>query len=581
MNNFITFFDKKILNPSANYLYYGHVTNEINNFQKNNSFFKIVSIATSKDEKKDNYEKCEKIFNKIIKNLSRELNRLHNLKYDQRIWEIIFGRWIKDFIYICFRNFHSIETVINNSEIKKIYSTNDKNENFVTNNWFSLYYSSISEKWVSNLNYKILKFLVPTKEIEVIENFEYNYKKSNNPDNKNFLNNYFLNLAIKFYNIFRNNIKTKNEIFFYNSGLSLLTEKKIETLLGQIPSFRKFPEHYYNDTINYGFRENLIIDFKAENKFEFFLKQIIKMSLPKFIIEEFRQINVVLDNLKLPNDVNSVITGTGFVNELFNIYVAKNVSKKKKYLILQHGNAYYTNYANDYLVESQTADYTISWGAKVKNTDIPAFNIKTIKTRNKFNLKGNLTIVCNKIASRAEPFDSFFDKEKRMLNIINFAKNLDNNIKEKTFFRFFPENEKYNGSFKSMLLENNIKNYKDYLTFHQILRKTRICLFNYDSTGFYENLHNQIPSIVFLEDPFEELNDKFVKEYQLLQKSKIIFSNQTDLYNHLNNVWDEPLSWWWDKTTQQAINSFNKKLNIPSNGEMNKLIKILKDMKNN
>ena len=168
-----------------------------------------------------------------------------------------------------------------------------------------------------------------------------------------------------------------------------------------------------------------------------------------------------------------------------------------------------------------------------------------------------------------------------MLNIINFVKNLDNNIKEKTFFRFFPENEKYNGSFKSMLLENNIKNYKDYLTFHQILRKTRICLFNYDSTGFYENLHNQIPSIVFLEDPFEELNDKFVKEYQLLQKSKIIFSNQTDLYNHLNNVWDEPLSWWWDKTTQQAINSFNKKLNIPSNGEMNKLIKILKDMKNN
>ena len=32
---------------------------------------------------------------------------------------------------------------------------------------------------------------------------------------------------------------------------------------------------------------------------------------------------IVLDNLKLPNDVNSVITGTGFVNEFFNIYVAK------------------------------------------------------------------------------------------------------------------------------------------------------------------------------------------------------------------------------------------------------------------
>ena len=67
MNNFITFFDKKILNPSANYLYYGHVTNEINNFQKNNSFFKIVSIATSKDEKRIIMKNVKKFLIRLLK----------------------------------------------------------------------------------------------------------------------------------------------------------------------------------------------------------------------------------------------------------------------------------------------------------------------------------------------------------------------------------------------------------------------------------------------------------------------------------------------------------------------------------
>lgn len=41
MHNFITFFSKKNINPSANYIYHGVVTNEINDFKKNNSFFKI------------------------------------------------------------------------------------------------------------------------------------------------------------------------------------------------------------------------------------------------------------------------------------------------------------------------------------------------------------------------------------------------------------------------------------------------------------------------------------------------------------------------------------------------------------
>ena len=50
----------------------------------------------------------------------------------------------------------------------------------------------------------------------------------------------------------------------------------------------------------------------------------------------------------------------------------------------------------------------------------------------------------------------------------------------------------------------------------------------------------------------------------------MIFSNQTDLHQHLNSIWDDPLSWWYDNTTQQAIDSFNEKLNIPSNGKMNK-----------
>ena len=47
------------------------------------------------------YDYCEKKYLVLLKDLQREFNKIHKLKYPIRYWEILIGRWLIDFIFVC------------------------------------------------------------------------------------------------------------------------------------------------------------------------------------------------------------------------------------------------------------------------------------------------------------------------------------------------------------------------------------------------------------------------------------------------------------------------------------------------
>ena len=56
----------------------------------------------TKDERIFALDTCEKIYQRILKDLSISLNNLHNIKFNSRSWEIIFGNWLRYFVWICY-----------------------------------------------------------------------------------------------------------------------------------------------------------------------------------------------------------------------------------------------------------------------------------------------------------------------------------------------------------------------------------------------------------------------------------------------------------------------------------------------
>ena len=76
-----------------------------------------------------------------------------------KIWRIIFGRWIKDFIYISYKIFLEIENIFLKNEIHKTISLKSNSEELVTDNSKSLVYASLSSEWHSNISTRILEYM--------------------------------------------------------------------------------------------------------------------------------------------------------------------------------------------------------------------------------------------------------------------------------------------------------------------------------------------------------------------------------------------------------------------------------------
>ncbi len=323
-------------------------------------------------------------------------------------------------------------------------------------------------------------------------------------------------------------------------------------------------------------RNKLILNFTDSNLFEKFLKMNLKYYLPAFLIEDFKNIKNVILNSNLPKNPDLILTGTGFTNEVFNIYNAIQSSKGIKFACLQHGNCYNTNYVNDFLYEFKIPDYFFSWGEKKKENQYSTYNFNVVFKKKLNKVNGNLSIICNSLSNRALPFGMHNINERNFNYTLDFVQNLDTNIKEKTFFKLMPwDVDNTNEILKIKIMSKNLKIYSENTSYKKILKKTRLIIFNYDSSGFYENILLNIPSVIFNKYIFEDLKDDCIDDYKELINANLIFRDKDCLKKHINRIWSNPLEWWNEKRTREAINNFNSKYNKNYKNNLNILQNII------
>jgi len=574
-----TFITKKIINNKKSIFYYG--LKNIENFKLlQNKNINHIHFKKNKKQRIEDLEKCEKIYKELFFELIKILNKINKVNYNSKQWSIIFGRFMKELIYILYKNFHDLEKVLKIKEIKHIKSIPVKDYELVSNNYASFIEAYNSSQWNSKLSTVILKFLLKKKDKHK-QLISLNRNRGNLIDKKSEFNfKIKKKLRLIFSNIINIFFKVK-KFYFYQTGLNFFFEKRLELKLNEFPSKHIFYEPENIDLkINSNLRNKIKFKLKEKNNFSKFLNEKLHLFLPKFLLEDFNEYQKEIKNNFSFKKLKTIVTGTGFSNECFNFFVAKQVSYGTKFVVLQHGNSYHTNYANDFIFENTVPDNFITWGPKLKKLHIPLFNTKALHNKtfeHKNNKNGNLTVVCNQLSSRPVPYDIFYEKEYCFNKTLKLAKKFPNYIKEKTFFRLFPTN--HFGI--NQILQNNFKNenlsfYHDKIKFSDILKKTKVCLFNYDSTGFYENLLNSIPTICFMPEGFINLNKKAIPIYKKLLNCNILFLDEKKLIHHLSSIWADPYIWWNSYKVQSTIKNFNNFFNKRPNNALNKFYKCIK-----
>tara|TARA_Y100000590_G_scaffold15116_1_gene18169 strand:- start:12848 stop:14605 length:1758 start_codon:yes stop_codon:yes gene_type:complete len=576
--------ESTIINSKENLLYFGSLEQnqkeEYLKKYKNLAFSDEVFVSQVTEKIELNYKYCEKIYKNLIADLTNRLNLIHQITFSEKKWEIIFGDWLKNFVYICYKNFSSLEQLTKKNDFEKIYYIDHNKKNLISNSDHDLHLDLNDGQWNEILNCKIIDFLdLKSKKIKIsAKNKILKKNYSSNKSISSFLKKIGF-LSLKIFRIFKKN----NDGLIFLSGLNFINEKRLELALGQFPQAWEIKSFKFNNDIDKHCREKITLNqSNISESFEKFLRKILPSSLPKYLIENFQEINKLSKKIGFPENPKFIFTAHGSNEVIFNFYWANKIKNNFPYIILQHGHTHITHIMSKYRDENNHANYILSWGAKKNNKEIPLFNINVIGKEKHNKHDGVLGVFCQPLHQNS----NFSEHSERCLNEKNlnfFIKKfsqINQSIKKQTFFKLFPDiYYKGNGLFEKKLISNGFKLTKQEKYF-EILKSTRLNLFLYDSTGILENLALNIPTIAYLNGPLTFLEKEYQDIYTDLIKGKIIFDNIENLICHIENIWPNINSWWEEDGTQKKIKNFNKKINIPYQNNFEKISKEIKKIIN-
>ncbi len=512
--------------------------------------------------------------NKTIKKLenlfSKQLSKLHQ-NLDPFIFKKIINVWLIHYVQSYYFKWRVVSKLLKQEkkiQFTKINVDNLINEIIDTKDYLIRLRSS--DYYNYHCYFKILEYLKKNNHENIFFNekkIDFKFKKKKN---FNFLGKVWFFLKSNIVKIF-----LKKKIVFFLESQNKLFFFRINRFLKQIP-LKGIYLFNWNVFKEFNLKEDLdirILDFKNINikkakldQFEKFLVKNFYLELPICYTKNFKSIKNYLDEI----DINPkmIFTFFGhFYNELFKLWIMLKKKRSKNLYIIEHGGHHQKiRTTNKY--EFQIGNKFISWPKMNNKKSVPLPPVNYFKVSTKYKRHKNFLIYVpiqkHKYISRINHGPQSNSQNYSLNNIAMFKEILQKNIFDN--FLFLPKQEIDHS--QKQYLENFIekKNILKPQQFKQLLSDSKLVVCSYPQTAFIDSII-QKPTILVYKKTLWPYRKDFKKVYSLMEENQIIFEDAKKASEHINKIWNDPLSWWLNKDVQKARKKFLKKLNIIDNDE--------------
>lgn len=505
-----------------------------------------------------------KIYAETLNSLYHQLNKIHNIRWKKRSWEILIGPWLIKYITVFTQRYEDFKIAKkNNNFINKKKIKLKKLNLFQFCNYNDFHFTA--EKFEFNQKFLQKIFLFNFLKKESIKKFENKIKK----DKKNQNRQIKLIFSV-WWNSFINLISFRKDIFIDN----LYIGDKFFTIKLLIKNFL-IPLKYSRPNLDEDFKHNselrkklYLKNYKDDfsNKFNFFLAEMF----PQSYLENFR---IILNKSKklYPKKIKKIISANIFSDNYFKFWVADQINNKNvKLNYLQHGGGYdiFPEDIDWHLKhELSISDKYFSWGFNGRKK-IFRGQINSCISQKKFDekkIKFKFLLAPNHIRnfiSGNYPYD-FIEKSYEKKNfsfttdfLINFIRRINKNIKSNLKIKFHPHENKSEYSLKKHLLKNHKYALEDankdilkILKFYGLYIHTH-CY----GTSFQKTISLNYPSVCLIPPKKDFFNKKYLKIFRELLNVKIFHQSPESLAKFLNkfSTKKDILNWWLDKKVQKA-----------------------------
>ena len=550
--------------------------------QKNNLKKNIIYY-----EKWNNYEKklsdirkTLKLYDHFLNELIIFLNNYHNTKYSKRYWSIILGHWLYKFISTIYFKWNLIHSLKKKNYIflKKEINTKDiiplgiedyakiSNSNYWNHYIFTkIIEHSFSEKYkikkigkiVKNYEKKIIYQKLEHKTIK--DSVSIFIQKILNflPQNKNSLifSTYMSNLQeIKL------NFLVNNSLLYYKSLRPYLLFKK-----------RKLFEYNRNKFKNLG---------SSKNGLENFLSKEILVCLPSAYLENFKNIESIVNKIPFPKSPKKIFTTLGiYRSTLMDRYIAKNVENGSSLILAQHGGAYFQHKLHfSSIHEVRISDQYLSWGNIKKKNVIPLGIIKNLNSSPKRSNKIILEVRKRTGYIGEIKIDSgFIENKKYFDNLCSFFSLLKGKkISEDIFVKLHQTKSFWNDKKQFLSHNSELKFLEEKKSMIKEISSAKLIIQTFCGTGHLESLAINKPTLILFVHNLNLLNNRSKIYFKKFIKLGIVHKTPESLLKILETLENQNIEKWWNlKEKQNVLKKYKEDFCIFNKEKIKDLQKII------
>jgi putative transferase (TIGR04331 family) len=537
---------------------------------------KIADYHWNNREKlRSDYRVIKHYYEIYLKKLAEKLNEIHGTNFSVRYWRILIGWWLFYFMSVLFdrwqivkdaeKNFPNARTLcVSNSDI--IEPANSMKE-------FSI---SVTEDvfWNERLFALLIKNFSTLEYGEVECDSRNDLSFEIDADAK-------INLVSKIKNELRRAIYFLSERkIFYGNGISIESSYlsrfnlfKLFLINRQLPYSLNF-ETIGQPCCSSGMRDWSLTSV-AESEFDEVLNFFIPKYIPKTYLENYYQIKMVADKKLEKKKFKILVTGNDFSgNDSWAAWAAQSVEDGSRLVVVQHGGLYGVNtFSATEDHEIAIADKFLSWGWSRRDiqkiTPGPATKLIHTKNKAKFHNNGTALLIAGALPQQSyhlssnpigPQFATYFEDQ------FSFVSALSSSIKEKLWVRMYPSDFEWFQELRWRDFDPAIQLLKGGKSLEHNLKNAKISISTYNATTFLETFNKNIPTVMFWDKNYWEINEFARPYYEKLQAAKILFYDPQECAKHINEVWDNPLLWWDDPKTKGIVKEFTENYaNVPRN----------------
>ena len=493
----------------------------------------------------------KKKLNLYRKELSKQLNQIHNTKKSQRYWGFV----LDYFLIILINNLQKDIRLLKNAKkkAKNIFIINSAPKNFFYDTeslneyiWYSANYQIFTRSIIGKqIGIKALS--QKNKEAESVEIYE----------KTSFLDHIskYINVFFRLYVYMFKPILILDASFGFKNSVKFFLKSRGKIFC--IPSNKLFSRKKTKYQINKKLRSKFKI--KERDFFDKIFNLILYNLTPTTYLEGYD--SIVKENSLLTKSISKIGGGTILLyKDKFKFLAAEILSKKGKLLAFQHGGGLEKlKYMPDDIVANEYATKRYLWTNKKGLgqhflTKYKKTTLEQLKKNKKILIYPTQTLFQNNVNNLRKNNHPILDQN------YDFFENLKPQNKNNVLIKLFPMEKSKD---VKKIWEEKFKNVNFTESFSAsslYYYNSRIVILNDISTPLFELMYIGVPFILITDNNFCEWKEKFAGNLRKLEKLKILHRSPVNAAKFINDNYENIFVWWNEVLKNRNFINFKKNL---------------------